>query len=243
MFPLLVAALMFQTPETVTLEVDRQTRQALVYMPTVPSAHPPVIFAFHGHVGTSLYAARAYKLQDLWPEAVVVYPQGLPTKTFYDPTGAYNGWSHEVAENNRDIRFFDLLYKSVMYATHADPKRVFAMGHSNGGQFMYTLWSMRGNEFAAFGSFEGAGGAAVRLSPKPFFITIGSQDETVPPRLQQRSLNAVFKVNGSSTNGQPYGAKGTLYQGSQPVVLWAYDGGHTFPADAVPAMLSFFKSL
>ncbi len=239
----LLAIALGQSPDFVTLEVDHETRQALVYRPTKPSAHPPIIFGFHGHMGTSRNASRSFDLQSAWPEAVVVYPQGLPTKTHLDPEGRFNGWSAEASDANRDIRFFDLLYKSVMSSTHADPRRVFAMGHSNGGQFVYTLWAMRGAEIAGIGSFEGAGGQSVRLTPKPFFITIGSQDRTVPPALQKRSLDAVFRIDQSSTNGQPYGDKGMLYSGDQPVVLWSYDGGHRFPADAVPTMIRFFQSV
>ena len=37
--------------------------------------------------GTMNFAARRFRLHELWPEAVVVYPQGLATKTPRDPAG------------------------------------------------------------------------------------------------------------------------------------------------------------
>jgi polyhydroxybutyrate depolymerase len=231
------------TPDHIQVTVDGQVRQALIYRPVKGSGNPPVIFGFHGHGGNSRNAARSFELQNYWPEALVVYPQGLPTKSYYDPGGKFNGWSNETGEDNHDIRFYDALYKMAIGQYGGDSQHVFAMGHSNGGQFMYTLWSMRGAQLAGIGSYEGAGGQSVTLTPKPFFITIGSQDRLVPPQLQHRSLDAVFRVNGSSPNGTPFEGQGMLYPGTQPVVYWAYNGGHLFPSAAVPAMVKFFKGL
>jgi len=181
-------------------------------------------------------------MQDAWPEAVVVYPQGLPTKSaLVDPQGQFPGWMVDANDQNPDVRFFDALYTRVMKKVNGDPKRVFAMGHSNGGFFMYTLWAMRPDKFAAFGSAEAAGAGRFSLTPKPIFITIGSQDNIVPPALQRRSLNYVFKADGSSPTGERFGEKGTLYNGTAPVVVWNYDGTHTFPRDSVPSMVKFFQ--
>ena len=60
--------------------VDGVEREALVYLPSTASkSNPPVIFAFHGHGGNMHFAARGMTFQDHWPQAIVVYPQGLPT--------------------------------------------------------------------------------------------------------------------------------------------------------------------
>lgn len=229
-------------PEMIHVQVDGVDREALVYRPSGNGVHP-IIFGFHGHTGNARQASRSFGLQDAWPDAIVVYPQGLPTKTFYDKEGRFSGWTNVPTESNRDIRFFDALLARVSGSVRGAMRRVFAMGHSNGAQFMYTLWATRGNELAAIGSCEGAGGQLMTLSPKPFFITIGDQDALVPPALQHRSLDAVFRVDGSAKSGEPYGEKGTLYKGTQPVVLWAYHGGHAFPSDCVPSMIRFFQSV
>jgi polyhydroxybutyrate depolymerase len=241
-FAVIFALALIRTPDTISVTVDGVNRTALVYQPSGTAPNPPVVFGYHGHGGNARNASRSFDLQSAWPEALVVYPQGVPTKSRVDPSGALNGWSADTTEANPDIKFFDALFSKVMADYHGDSHRVFAMGHSNGGLFMYILWSLRAGKFAAFGSCEGAGALTVTLTPKPFFITIGDEDKIVSPALQHRSLNAVFKVNGSASSGTPFGDKGTLYKGAQPVVYWAYHGGHTFPADSVPTMMRFFQS-
>jgi polyhydroxybutyrate depolymerase len=240
---LLSRAVFIPSLQIIHLNIDGVEREATVYAPAATKAPAPVIFGFHGHGGNSRNAARSFDLQDAWPDAVVVYPEGLPTKTRLDPLGRSRGWSQEDSAENKDIKFTAALYQKVLNDYHGDATRVFAMGHSNGGQFMYVLWSQLPSKFAAFGSCEGAGALMVTLSPKPFFITIGDADMIVRPQLQHKSLDAAFKVDGSEKSGQPYGEKGTYYKGVQPVVYWAYHGGHRFPSDCVPTMMRFFQSI
>ncbi len=238
-----LAVLAQQAPDTIQLTIDGEAREAIIYRGESDGAPQPVVFAWHGHGGNGRYAARSYKIQDLWPNAIVVYPTGLPTETgWVDPQGKFNGWDIKPSEDNRDLKFFDALYALVKKNYNPDLNRVYAMGHSNGGAFIYTLWAARPNQFAGFASFEAAGARMVNV-PKPLFVTIGSQDKIVPPALQQASLKMVYRVDGSSGNGSSFGPKGTLYPGTEPVVFWSYEGGHTFPADAVPSMIEFFKSI
>jgi len=241
----LLASILIQTEvETISVTVDGQERTALLFRPARASAHPPVVFAFHGHGGNPRQASRSFDIQGAWPDAAVVYPQGLPTRSaIIDPQGRFPGWDVGAEDSNKDIRFFDALYAKAMKLVAGNPKRVYAMGHSNGGYFMYTLWAMRPNLFAAFGSAEAGGAGRFNLSPKPIFITIGSQDKIVPPALQKRSLDFVQRVDQSASNGIPYGEKGTLYKGTAPVVVWNYPGTHAFPRDCVPSMIKFFQGL
>jgi polyhydroxybutyrate depolymerase len=240
----MLAASVHLDTQSVTLRIDGVERTALIFAPTVPSPRPPVVFAFHGHMGNSQQASRSYEIQREWPNAVVVYPQGLPTPTpLIDPEGKYPGWALEGQETNRDIHFFDGLFSDVMRKFHGDPKHVFAMGHSNGGAFIYTLWALRGDKFAGFASAEAGGARRFNLQPKPIFVTIGKRDQIVRPAMQHLSFNEVLRINQASEKGSPFGAKGTLYQGKSPSVLWEYDGTHAFPRDSVPSMVAFFKSL
>ncbi|HTQ08988.1 MAG TPA: hypothetical protein VMI31_02845 [Fimbriimonadaceae bacterium] len=232
------------TPSKIHLLVDGLDRTALVYLPTrKTSAKPPILIAFHGHGGSPERLEGRAKLEDLWPDAIVVYPYGLPM-TLQNPAEHGPGWVVDAKEDNRDIRFFDALLKKVVGDYRGDPAHVFAFGFSNGAIFMYTLWNLRGRELAGIGSAEGCLLTAMNLSPpKPFFMTIGSDDNVVPVQYQRLALEQVKKTDRCQTAGTPYGERGLYFKGRQPVVYWPYQGGHEFPVDCLPTMIRFFSSL
>ena len=61
--------------------------------PKAKEVESPVVFAFHGHGGTMRHAAATFGYHKVWPEAVVVYMQGLPTPgAITDPEGKRPGW-------------------------------------------------------------------------------------------------------------------------------------------------------
>src|SRR5579862_6984074 len=82
-------------PKLRTWDVDGVERTALVYKPTKwrTGGKVPLVFDFHGHGGTARNAARAHHIHENWPEAVVVYMQGLNTPgKLTDPEGKKSGW-------------------------------------------------------------------------------------------------------------------------------------------------------
>ena len=87
----LLLALLLATgdPEKVEWKVEGAAREGLVCAPSKEGAGaPPLVFGFHGHGGSMQNAARSFKLHELWPEAVVIYLQGLPTPgQLTDPEG------------------------------------------------------------------------------------------------------------------------------------------------------------
>ena len=76
-------------PTTLTLKVGDLKRTALVFAPAASESQDhPLVFAFHGHGGNAQQAAKSFDVHHLWPEAVVVYPQGIPTPgRLTDPDG------------------------------------------------------------------------------------------------------------------------------------------------------------
>ena len=69
--------------------VDGTVREALIAIPPNAKTSPsPLVFAFHGHGGNMANAARMYHIHTLWPEAIVVYPQGLNTPGYFFRTAA-----------------------------------------------------------------------------------------------------------------------------------------------------------
>src|SRR4051794_10932561 len=75
-------------------KVDGVAREALVFAPPdAKTKEAPLLFVFHGHGGTMRNAARGFNYQSFWPEAIVIYPQGLATAgRLTDPEGKKAGW-------------------------------------------------------------------------------------------------------------------------------------------------------
>lgn len=235
------------TPKTREWTVGGDTRRALIFLPESPAAGAPVIFAFHGHGGSMAFAARSFKLHEKWPEALVVYPQGLPTPgALTDPDGKKSGWqSRGGLQGDRDLAFFDAMLASLKSDGGIDPKRIYATGHSNGGGFSYLLWAKRPDEFAAFAS------VAAILSrfdppktPKPIIHIAGKADPLVKFDWQERTVRIVRELN-QCESGAAWKADAscTFFASAKgaPVVVKIHDGGHQYPAEASDLIVTFFK--
>ncbi len=111
-------------------KVGDVTREALVSVPENP-ARAPVIFLWHGHGGTMKSAATRFALHKLWAEAIVAYPQGLPTPgKLVDPEGKLPGWqSNPGQQDDRDLKFFDAMLATFTNDLKADARRVYVAGH------------------------------------------------------------------------------------------------------------------
>jgi polyhydroxybutyrate depolymerase len=207
------------------LKVDGTTRRALVHLPTDTNG-APVIFAFHGHGGTMNFAARRFRLHELWPEAVVVYPQGVPTRTPRDPEGARAGWLMLPGPNNRNLKFFDAMLETARREWHVNTNRVYVTGHSNGGGFTYMLWGVRGDALAAVAPVAAGGAQLLRQAkPCPVLHIAGRNDRVVDFKNQERAVEAARRIN--STNA--------------PVAFVVHNGGHAYPNDAPEKIVAFFQ--
>lgn len=234
--------------ETRTWTVDGVKREALVYWPDGDGV-APLVFAFHGHGGTARSAERNFGFERAWPEAIVVYPQGLPTKSHYDPAGGEPGWQNTPGvSGDRDLKFFDAMRATLKAEGRVDAARVYATGHSNGGGFTYLLWAERGDGLAAVApSSAGAGRNLWKLKPKPVLHLAGRADEIVPFANQERTMRVLRRIDGCEAEGKPWASAGrltgTIYAsaGGTPVVTLLHGGGHTFPDEAAGLIVRFFK--
>jgi polyhydroxybutyrate depolymerase len=226
--------------------VEGVKREALVYAPAKSKTEAsPVVFAFHGHGGSMINAARQFGYHRLWPKAIVVYMQGLNTPgRLTDPEGQKAGWQFGLGdEGDRDLKFFDAVLASLRSDYRVDEKRIYATGHSNGGGFTYLLWAARGEQFAAFAP---SGAAAAKLfqilTPKPVMHVAGENDPLVKFTWQKQTMDALRKLN-ECGEGQSCGKWCMLYPSKigAPVVTFIYPGGHAFPAEATAAIVKFFK--
>lgn len=230
-----------------TWTVGETKREALVVVPASGEAKRPVIFAFHGHGGTAEFAARQFAFHKHWPEAIVVYPQGLPTPApVIDPAGAFSGWQKYVGDqSNRDLDFFDAILKSLQADHRIDDSRIYVAGHSNGGYFAYLLGAARGDKLAALAPIAAA--VSVRdfkkQTPLPTFHVAGEQDKIVPYATQERTLEQIRKLNGCDPQGKSLGGNRTEYPSARgtPLVTLIHSGGHNIPREAPEQIASFFK--
>ena len=233
-------------PERREWSVDGATREALVYVPPqAASKAVPAVFVFHGHGGNMRHAARAFSLHTLWPEALVVYMQGLPTPgRLTDPEGKRAGWQNVPGvQGDRDLKFFDAVMDTLRTTCRIDGKRVYATGHSNGGGFTYLLWAERGYAFDAFAPCAAATTQLAKLVPKPVLHLAGEKDTLVKFVWQQRTIEALRRINGCGGEGRAWGTNATLYASGAgaPVVALIHPGGHELPPEAAPSIVRFFK--
>ncbi len=245
-----------------TWTVDGVEREALVYVPPGvakrPTSRPgtvekmPVIFVFHGHGGTSRFAAHG-AFEKLWPEAIVVYPQGLPTTGMTDPQGTKAGWQQKVGDKgDRDLKFVDAMLASLKKDHPVDEKRIFSTGHSNGGKMTYLLWEQRPNDFAAFAPSAAPAGLTINsYVPKPLFHIGSPEDTLVPFAWQKKSFEAALKVDGCSTTSKKWGGTSESegecdwYESKSgtPVVTLIHHGGHIVPKEGPALIVQFFKEV
>lgn len=230
--------------ERATWTVDGVEREALVAGPSKKGeGKPPLVFAWHGHGGTMGHAARSFRIHELWPEAVVVYPQGLPTPgRLSDPEGKKPGWQHGDLEG-RDYTFFDAMLAGLKEKPGVDEARIYSTGHSNGGQFTYQLWAARPGVFAALAP---SGSVFRQASPPPCPVlhVAGEKDPLVRFEWQKRGLEQVRKVNGCEDEGKDWGSPGCLIYASSkkaPLVTFIHPGGHEYPKEAPALIVKFFR--
>lgn len=231
--------------ETVTFQVEGKERTALVFRPAVTTDDPPVVFMFHGHGGGSRQVATQHRIHLAWPEAAVVYPQGLPgRKGKTDPGGVRTGWQGAPGElDDRDIKFFDEMNSWAKKEFHSSPERTFVTGHSNGSLMTWVLQATRGDQAAAFAGLCAPPGLWFRNAPeRPMFIIAGTQDELVPIRGMRLFVNMTVKRFGAGAPTEK-GDGTQKYEGPQPLWVWIYEGPHKPPTDSGARVVEFFKSV
>lgn len=245
-----LAPLHASEPERREWVVDGVKREALVCLPdgiaNGERKPVPVVFAFHGHGGSMRQASRSFPIHRLWPEALVVYPQGLPTPSaLVDREGRQAGWQGKAgAQDDRDLKFFDVMLADLRTRYPVDEKRIYATGHSNGGLFTYLLWAERGDTFAAFAPSAALLAAGFSKAPPKPVLHIGSpQDPLVKFSWQERMLDTVLALNGCGPL-KPDATGYTVYPSKKnaEVAIYLHDGGHRYPEAAPALIVAFFKS-
>ncbi|MCK5097569.1 MAG: prolyl oligopeptidase family serine peptidase [Desulfobacteraceae bacterium] len=229
--------------------VDGVTRKVLLHIPkNIDKANVPVIFAFHGHGGNMLRSTKIYQFHVLWSKALVVYMQGLPAPGKLDPKGQRSGWQKRTGDQqDRDLKFFDVVLSTLKKDYSIDEKRIYAMGHSNGGAFTYLLWAERGEVFAAVASSACGARPSQKRKPLPVMHIAGKNDEIMPFEKQMRTMKAIRRLNHCKEAGHRWAATdslvATLYlsKNKTPFIAAIHPDAHEFPDEAPSIIIKFFK--
>jgi polyhydroxybutyrate depolymerase len=245
--PLSLPGLAATAPVHMTWTVGSDTREALVYphAPTTRAVKHPLVFAFHGHGGGMRGTAQQMHFQTLWPEAVVVYPQGLPSPSHTDPAGVKPGWQSLAGDSGgRDLAFFDAMQATLEQKYRIDPDRVYVSGFSNGAVFSYLLWAERAKVVGAVGVTAGLLASPGKLSePRSLIHVAGRADTTAPFDVQMQTVEMARQVDGATGNGQGCGPGCTVYPSTSqtPVTKVIHSGAHVWPPWASSRIVAFFK--
>jgi polyhydroxybutyrate depolymerase len=236
-----------QQLQPMTWQLDGVTRKALVYLPPKSDDPSPIIFAYHGHGGRSEFAARTFDYHTLWPEAICIYPQGLLTKTPIDPDGKLPGWQRNVGDDDdRDLKFFDAMLKTLTTDHHGDPHRVYVSGFSNGAMFTYLLLSARPDAITAIAPVAGlfTDQEAATAKPRPIFFVAGRNDPLVKFPDAQQTIQVDLKLDHCDPNGKADGPLITEYSSDSgpTVITFIHPGKHEVPPEAPKRIVEFFKA-
>lgn len=241
-----------QECEGFCLKVNGQLRKALaVYPKSAKEGVPaPLLFVFHGRRGLIPGVMKNMSIYKDMPEAIVVYPQGL----WVDTPNAQklqwgSGWKMPTAKGDwRDIHFFDSLLDTICKSFSVDRKRIYSMGHSNGGGMTYGLWSVRGDIFAAVSisctSSRTSGDLPDKRGPKPVFFVIATQDQLVDYEKYRTYIDFVVA---RQTDGipVPLGPGKSFYKGTAAgadVIVDVRETSHKIDREAMPMIADFFRS-
>jgi polyhydroxybutyrate depolymerase len=231
----------------VSFTVDGVRRSAVLVVPSASASPHPLVFVFHGHGGAGAFIERRVDIERLWPDAIVVYPDGLAGHTSQnDPTGAEPGWQTRVGESDdRDLAFFDAMLATLRADLPVDDDRVYLIGHSNGSQFASLVLAERGAAIAAIANIAAQPGPRL-LADAPMrsrFMVMGEEDQVVPYAVQQRSIPLVEAQLGADP--EQASVDGFLRiepaAGNVELAVFVHPGGHEIPAAVPPLVVEFFR--
>jgi polyhydroxybutyrate depolymerase len=211
-----------------------------------PDFPAPLVLAFHGRGGSAENMAQGTRIHDAWPDAIVVYLEGLTGNPApYDPQGARRGWQINPGElQDRDLRFTDAALDALNMQYKLDAGRVYAVGHSNGARFAGILWAKRAARFAAFAFSAGQADALIEHAvPRPVFISMGRRDEIIPFEWQRQSIDYARKLlKTDPKRAAEFGyTRSESGAGELELMTYVHPGGHIWPEVQTRLTVEFFK--
>jgi polyhydroxybutyrate depolymerase len=189
--------------------------------------------------------AMSTRLHIAWPEALLVYLDGLPGNPApYDPEGLKTGWQINIGDmNNRDVVFADAALDALERRYNIDRQRVFAVGHSNGARFVGILWALRSDRLAAVAFSAGQADTLINAAqPRSAFMGMGIQDEVIPFDWQRQSIKyaaARFGISEVKVKRDEINLARNI--NGIELMTFIHRGGHSWPAKQTQLIVDFFK--
>lgn len=234
--------------------VNGVERTALVSPGEPDESEPPAptVLFFHGRGAKMDTAAKAGRIRKVWPEATVIYPQGLPNDSGMGPPGI--GWQRGFGiTGDRDIEFV----KEILRTLPTGGKR-YACGMSNGGTFALLLEAAMPDALDAFAEVAGAAGRFLNelKIARPTLLINGTSDPILPFWAAQKVLDRLIAISDATpreldaekdaAHASVWDSRETLKVWAAPedphfLVQWAHPGGHIWPKEADALVVDFFK--
>ena len=231
--------------------VNGQMRTAHFYAGNSRNQSVPLVFVFHGHGQSGDIANRQFHIEDAWPAAFVIYPDGIPGVPDGNDTNAQlPGWQKDPGQlNDRDLKFFDEMYNLITKSYMIDATQVYSVGFSNGARMTYLLWSQRRSTLAATAAFSSQTLTAdlyATMAPLPSMVGHGVNDPRVTYNEAAASFNKVVQINKVvvDTSGRTARDLGIFTYppraGGAETVQWTHNGGHEPPPNPGAEIVRFF---
>ena len=234
---LLIPGVRDAAAEVMRWQVDGETREAIVYVPASPEGERvPLVLSFHGY-GDNMQNFQYTNIHVAWPDAIVVYFQGLERR------GGLPGWQVERGGGDRDLKLVDVALGWLRETYNVDDDRIYATGFSNGGMFTYLLWAERPDVFAAYAPVAARLRPSVRpRQPGPVFHVAGERDRVVRFADQEAAIAVAIEVNSVEATTS-CGAGCTVHGAgtAAPVMTWIHPGAHVYPRGTSQRIVSFFR--
>lgn len=221
--------------------INDQQRDVLVYVPDQAATQvTPLVVVYHGRGDDAEPFARAVKLHEDWPQAIVAYPRGE-----WHDNRPQRGWQYRAGQyDDRDLKLTDALLAELGSRYVIEPTQTFAAGFSNGGHFLFLMMKLKPERFAAY-TIIGAVQPDYEnpASPRPLLYLFGKREDRHLKGDWEGTVQALVKHQ--RTAGPLSDALGCCKlhrptSGGAPFVFGNYNAGHIWPADGNRWIKQFF---
>ncbi len=193
-----------------TLTVDGYTRKVALYRPSGLGAKPPMLITLHGTGGDAKYMIQSSNAKDLADQkkVLIASPQARKmTKgdwdNHYKNDVYWETYPNTKLATNPDLRLLAAIMQEAQKAYNVDPKRIYVLGHSNGGFFAILAAMTLQDQIAAFVSnsaglvrcastgsctFKGTGKSCSALSKESGWCACSGVDKPGPVATSGRKV-------------------------------------------------------